>query len=392
MVVAVIGGNLQGVEITYLAKKAGFEVLLIDRNSDVPACGLCDQFLQVDITDDPNIATHLKECDIVFPAFENIKGLTVLTSLCLQLNKPLVFDLSAYLTSSSKLISNQLFSDLKFSLPVVWPGCGFPLIVKPNEGSGSDGVIILKSMTEAQQHYSGQFPPDDCVIQQYIEGPSYSIEILGVPGNYLPLQITELGMDRVYDCKSVAAPVDLPSGLVKAFESLALKIAESLKLKGIMDVEVVLHENQLKILEIDARFPSQTPIAVFWSSGINMVKVLCDLFLDFDLPEALENDNKRYVVFEHINISLGGIQIKGEHIMSSKGALHIEKNFFGADEAITNYQEGIDKCVATLIMVADTRDEILIKQAQVMENIKNRFGFSQVIDLSPVGINIYDYD
>jgi heterodisulfide reductase subunit A-like polyferredoxin len=37
MLVAVVGGNLQGVEATYLARKAGWEVILIDKNSNAPA-------------------------------------------------------------------------------------------------------------------------------------------------------------------------------------------------------------------------------------------------------------------------------------------------------------------------------------------------------------------
>ena len=50
MRVAVVGGKLQGVEVVYLAKKAGWQTLLIDKNPDVPATGLCDQFLQFEFT------------------------------------------------------------------------------------------------------------------------------------------------------------------------------------------------------------------------------------------------------------------------------------------------------------------------------------------------------
>jgi len=40
MIVAVVGGKLQGIEATYLAHKAGWDVLLIDTNPAVPASGL----------------------------------------------------------------------------------------------------------------------------------------------------------------------------------------------------------------------------------------------------------------------------------------------------------------------------------------------------------------
>ena len=250
MLIAVIGGKLQGVEITYLAKKAGFDVLLIDKNSDVPACGLCDQFLQANIMNNEEVSSHLEKSDIIFPAFENLEGLTHLNQLCLQLNKPFVFDLNAYRTSTSKLDSDRLFAELQLPQPTLWPECRFPVVVKPSEGSGSEGVQIFNSYNEASHHYTNQFPPIGSVVQQYIEGPSYSIEVIGALGNYLPFQITKLGMDVAYDCKRVTAPVDLSETLTRQFESLAIKIADQLNLKGIMDVEVILHDNQLKILEI----------------------------------------------------------------------------------------------------------------------------------------------
>jgi len=195
MLVAVIGGNLQGVEITYLAQKAGYEVLLIDKNNQVPACGLCDRFIQANVMDDSVIISHLEICDIVFPAFENLEGLTRLNEICQQINKPFVLDLKAYTVSSSKLASDQLFADLKLPQPALWPDCEFPIVVKPSDGSGSDGVKIFTTQEEIQQYYHNLFPPANCVVQQYIDGPSYSIEVIGSLDNYQTFQITEIRLD-----------------------------------------------------------------------------------------------------------------------------------------------------------------------------------------------------
>ena len=383
MLIAVIGGNLQGVEVTYLAQKAGFQVLLIDKNSQVPACGLCDQFVQANILNDPEITSHLEKCDVIFPAFENEAGLTRLSQICQQINKPFLIDLSAYAISSSKLASDQLFSDLKLPQPLLWPSCDFPVVVKPSEGSGSDGVKILGSQPEAQQTYGNVFPPTGYVIQQYIEGPAYSIEIMGATGNYHTFQITELGIDRLYDCKRVTAPVVLPESLVQEFESLATTVAEALQLNGIMDVEVILHENQLKILEIDARFPSQTPITVYWSTGKNMVQEMVNLFLEKQFPTVSKKITEKHVIFEHISVNKDQIEVQGEHIMCLDHPLHLEKNFFGADEGITDYQAGKREWVATLIMAADTEAELKNKKMKVINTIKQHQKIHKVIDLDP---------
>ena len=97
------------------------------------------------------------------------------------------------------------------------------------------------------------------VLQEYVEGPSYSIEVLGLAGHYVALQVTELEMDSRYDCNRVLAPAEIPESLDKQIKEIALAIAQELHLKGIMDVEFIIDRGVPKVLEIDARFPSQTP-------------------------------------------------------------------------------------------------------------------------------------
>ena len=55
---------------------------------------------------------------------------------------------------------------------------------------------------------------------------------------------------------------------------ISVKIAELIELKGIMDVEVIDDEGILKVLEIDARIPSQTPTVVYHSTGVNLLEEL----------------------------------------------------------------------------------------------------------------------
>jgi pyrrolysine biosynthesis protein PylC len=109
MLVAVVGGNLQGVEATYLARKAGWEVILIDKNSNAPASGLCDYFVQGDVTEAKSHLDILQQADIIIPALENLSALKVLQRKSMETGTPLAFDPNAYTITSSKLQSNQLF-------------------------------------------------------------------------------------------------------------------------------------------------------------------------------------------------------------------------------------------------------------------------------------------
>ena len=191
-----------------------------------------------------------------------------------------------------------------------------------------------------------------------------------MPGRYTTPQVTDLAIDAQYDCKRVTAPSSLTDALISKFETLSLALAKVLNLKGIMDVEVILDKNDLKVIEIDARLPSQTPTAVYWSTGLNMVHLLGDLFLNRK-THIKPNSNHEYgVIYEHVSVSSNHLEIAGEHIMSGTDALQVYPDFFGADEAITNFQTGRDDWVATLIVVEENIEAAWEKRNRVIADIR----------------------
>ena len=82
MVIATAGGALQGLEMTYLAGRAGFETLLLDRRDDAPATGICHRFVALDLTDHEALTRTLWPVDLVLPATENARALQSLAAWC----------------------------------------------------------------------------------------------------------------------------------------------------------------------------------------------------------------------------------------------------------------------------------------------------------------------
>jgi pyrrolysine biosynthesis protein PylC len=283
--------------------------------------------------------------------------------------------------SSSKLECNRLFSRINVPSPLSWPDCDLPLIAKPNTGSGSQAVAVIRDSQTLKAYL--QQPAESWVLQEYVQGPSYSIEVLGIAGQYSAIQVTDLQMDPGYDCKRVLAPTDLSQCLITDFEQISISLAEALALHGLMDVEVILHQDSFKVLEIDARLPSQTPTTVFWSTGLNMVQMLAGLFQDGDAQVSEPIKPPQGVVYEHIKVSPDSIAVAGEHIMSGAQDLKLYSDFFGADEAITNYTPGRTNWVATLIICEPTREAAWDKRNGVMAEIRKRFNLDIYRDLSP---------
>ncbi len=376
MKAVIVGGKLQGVEALYLANKAGWYTYLIDRRTSVPACGLCDCYVTMDIVEDrEDFLKFLKGKDLIIPAFENGAGLKVLEEIAEESGVPVFLDLDAYNISSSKLASDHLFAEHSIPAPRYWPNCNLPVIAKPSGLSGSSGVRLIENMLEMKKFLAEiACEANTWVIQEYVQGPSYSIEIIGEKDNYATLQTTEIIVDSMYDCQQVLAPVEISVETEDELRNLAVQIARLVNLNGIMDLEVISTENGLRVLEIDARFPSQTPITVYHSTGINMLEMLADVFVQHNFSaEKYESRAKalgKYVVFEHICVTPDGIETLGEHIMTVSGPLTLIKDFFGADEALTSYTQGREWWVATLIISAASADAVKQKRAAVISAIE----------------------
>lgn len=381
MKVAVLGGRLQGVEIAYLAGKAGWQVVGVDRDAAAPVAGLCQDFRCFDLMESDQLTALLHTVDFAIPALEDQEVLDHIDLCAARAGVRLAYDREAYLLSSSKRRSDTLFAVLGIPAPKPWPFCGFPLTVKPVTASGSKGVCCFDDADQFERWLAGVEHPESWVKQEFLTGPSYSIEVIGDGEQYRTFEITELEMDAAFDCKRVTAPVPLSNELAAALEDTALTLARSLRLTGIMDVEVILHQDQLKVLEIDARFPSQTPTVVYHSSGINLVEALWHGDRDGLCANPPVTD--RGVIYEHILVAGESLSVCGEHIMAGAGPLDVHHDFFGAQEALTNYRPGRTAWVATLIMVGQDIGEATALREKVLTNIRQACGITTYSDPAP---------
>ena len=386
MKLAVVGGKLQGIETCYLAQQVGWEVLLIDKTPSVPARGLCTAFYCHDVvTETREVGQLMGHADLVIPALEDTVALQSLTDICSRRGIPLAFHPEAYAITSSKKESDDLFRRLNLPAPRSGGGCGLPLIVKPVGSSGSKGVMKIAD----QEHLAlfcekNRSSRQNWIVQEFLEGPSYSLEVIGLEGQGITLQTTGLDMDASYDCKRVVAPVDLPAPLDRAFSEMAKTLARTLNLRGVMDLEVVHHGGELKILEIDARLPSQTPTAVERSTGINVLELLAEVFLNRRLPEV-HGTRQQGVIYEHIRVDEHGLEVSGEHIMTESGSLplHREDGFFGVDTALTNFSSSDRPWEATLIVVGPDRNTAWEKRCDAVRTVMDVCGISHYADPGP---------
>jgi pyrrolysine biosynthesis protein PylC len=379
--IAIVGGALQGMEAVLLSKAAGYETVVLDRKPSAPALSLCDEPVVLDPTKDPaGAAKAFSGCDAVIPACEEMDLLKTLDSM--KMDVPLLFDLASYRISSSKNCSNEIMASVGVPLPKPWPECGFPAIVKPSSQSGSIGVAVANDDSDVKKALKFiKELGDEPVMQEFVHGKSVSIEVIGNGRKATSYVTTEVCLDSNYDCKMVRCnPGILSPEDDELFGKIGRDVAEAMGLKALMDVEAILTPKGLRVLEIDARIPSQTPAAIEAATGVNLLEELATTA--FGKP-AGRRPGTGCSVYRHVVFKDGVLRSSGEKEFGHVRAPRFAPGLFGCENSITDYEPGKPEWRATLISTGATEKEADMKAARCIEKILDECSAEEFIDGVP---------
>ncbi|MCQ2084957.1 MAG: 3-methylornithine--L-lysine ligase PylC [archaeon] len=383
MIIGIVGGRLQGMEVVYLCRHAGYTSLVIDKDSKAPALSLADRREVCDILNEPERARELfSKCDAVIPALEELEVLEFLSRIVPECGVPLLFDIDAYRISSSKELSNRLMERIGTPVPLPWPECGFPIIVKPSSQSGSVGVSAVRNEEERQKALRIVEKLNDIPIQQeFVSGKSVSIEVIGNGEVCRSFVTTEVVLDSNYDCKQVVCEDHvLPPKDEAQFVKIGKELGENIGLNGIMDVEAIYTKKGLRVLEIDARIPSQTPACICAATGINLLEELVCARLG---TEPRSEHHSGCAIYEHYIIRGDAIYTCGEKEFAYVQEPCYLEDFWGADEVITDFRTGRYEWRATVICTGATYQDALWKKKQFIRNVMDNCELEEYIDRTP---------
>lgn len=384
MRIGVVGGALQGMEAVYLAKRAGFETLVVDHRADAPALSLCDIPVVADVLSDTDrVHDTLSSCDAVIPACEEIDVLECLDGMFRGSDVPLMFDMHAYGISCSKTRSNEVMGSIGVPLPGRWPGCGFPVVVKPSGQSGSIGVSVAFDQDDVDRGLETvRRLGDEPVIQEFVHGKSVSVEVIGNGVTAIPYVTTEVVLDSDYDCKMVrCGPGILPEDEDALFGRYGKETAEAIGLRGLMDVEAIMTPKGLRVLEIDARIPSQTPAAIEAATGVNLLAELVSSFLGRKVGRR--NGSPGAAIYRHVVFEDGVLRSSGEKVFGKVRSPRIEEGLFGTDRMITDYSEGSPCWRGTMIISGPSMEDVEERMDRAIGMMMDACGTDSFVDGTP---------
>jgi pyrrolysine biosynthesis protein PylC len=357
--ICLIGGKLQGFEAAYLSKKAGMKVLVIDKNPQALIRNYADEFQCFDVIKEPEKLLEIsKSVDAILPVNENLECTEFLSTIKEKFSCPLLFDFEAYWISRDKRKSKEYFASIRIPTPQDKPAEP-PYFVKPPCESSSVGARIIYDREELENLEPGM------LIEEYVEGEVVSLEVIGDGKHFDVVKETLVHIDETYDCHMVT-----PLPLDPSFREISYSLAANLPLKGIMDIEAISGPQGLKVIEIDARFPSQTPTVVYYSSGVNLIELLFRAFTE-GVVEIKILPEDRYCIYEHLMLAENGDLIPvGEQVLSMGNNYDKYHEEPGIEIFLCKGKD----LIFTLVFWGKDREEAEAKKSKGISILKDHFG------------------
>ncbi|MBV9868464.1 MAG: carbamoyl-phosphate synthase large subunit [Abitibacteriaceae bacterium] len=167
---------------------------------------------------------------------------------------------------------------------------GYPVLVRPSYVLGGRAMEIvfseedLRSYMETAVEVSSDRP---VLVDKYITGKEAEVDVISdgvdclLPG--IMEHIERAGVHSG-DSMAVYPPQSLSQNVIRQIEEYAIRIARALKIKGLMNIQYVIENDQAYIIEVNPR-ASRTVPYLSKITGIPMVQVATQLMMGKTLKE-----------------------------------------------------------------------------------------------------------
>lgn len=251
-----------------------------------------------------------------------------------------------------------------------------PFIMKPNDASGSRGVILVDDIQEVRGAflYSKSISKSGFVlIEEYMQGPEVSVEVMTIKGQTTVLAVTDkltTGAPFFVEMGH-SQPSVLSNEIIEKVKDIAIKAVQAIGIDNSPShVEIIVTEDGPKLVEIGARLGGDciTTYLIPLSIGVDMVTA-CILLALGQEPDILPKYQKGAAI-RYVKCKKGILQdiIGLDKAMSDPNIKHIEIVKKVGDKIIPVHSSG-DR-VGYVIAQATTPLEAIRASEKALNQIK----------------------
>lgn len=185
----------------------------------------------------------------------------------------------------------------------------YPVIIKPRDNSGSRGVKLCRSKEELEVSMSEAFEVsklDTVLVEEFIEGPEYSIEGLHYDGKAEVIQFTEKKTTEFpYNVElGHIQPANVSDGIKQQIREIIEKIGKALHFKNCPShTELKINNRGIFVIETSPRLGGDyiTSTLTPLSTGVNVEDELLKIALGQTInpePKEVQYLGVRFFAFE----------------------------------------------------------------------------------------------
>jgi tyramine---L-glutamate ligase len=179
----------------------------------------------------------------------------------------------------------------------------YPVICKPTDGAGCFGLSVIKNENQLGQAFGkikNSSPNNRIMIQEYVKGSSASVSLLSNGKKAFGISLNEQNVSCEAEGESnyFGGCIPLKHPLKQYALVLAEKVVESFSgLQGYIGVDLILSENQVSIVDINARLTTSY-VGVRAVAGFNVAGAMVNAMINGELPN--KGVNSHAVCFKKI--------------------------------------------------------------------------------------------
>ncbi len=288
----IIGASILQLPAIKLAKELGYYVGVIDYDPNAIGIPFADEYFNISTIDVDGVTETAV-------AFQPDGIMTLATDMpmrsiakaCERLGLPgISFDTAIKSTDKGEMIKAFEAAGVEHpwyfilsrpeELDLIINKLSFPCISKPTDNSGSRGVMLIHNQNELRDaiRYSSESGRGGSVIvEEYLQGPEVSVEIITLDGKPHVLNVTDkltTGAPHFVEMGH-SQPSRLPAEDLSKIKDLASRAVKAVGIEnGPAHVEIILTKNGPRMVELGARMGGDciTTHLVPLSTGINMIE------------------------------------------------------------------------------------------------------------------------
>jgi biotin carboxylase len=307
----IVGASILQLPAILKAKEMGFCVAVADYNPNAIGISYADQFYNVSTIDEEGITRAAKEFgpDGIMTLATDMPMRAVARACAACGLKGIDYETSVRATDKGEMIRAfeahnvmrpwyVIVKDAE-TIPDLVHKISYPCILKPVDNAGSRGVVLCHGEAELRAGYvyaQQESRSGAVIIEEFLQGPEFSVEIIVVDGVPHVLQITDkltTGTPHFVEMGHTQ-PTAQSDDIQSQIRKVACAAVQAVGIHtGPAHVELILTRDGPKMVELGARMGGDciTTHLVPLSTGIDMIRATIDLACG-DSPDITPKWNK----------------------------------------------------------------------------------------------------